>query len=348
MEKEYEIKIIERDPNEKYVIARINKEEVKIEKLSDEEIKEWENLINKNKYEMIIEEIKKIKLDSEFVFHYTSDACVRMSFYFGDRRYFFELGDFPYFGYFLKYKKNYFFVEMDEERVPVIHWILLVPMSIYEKYHYGKDEEAKKIREEYTPPKDICEEFIAIIENIMFPKYKIEVISHDRAKGYVIVKINGEEVKIEKVVDEEMKELNKLMREKGYYLMELGLVGGEILFKEKEIRKEKPLAIYRLLLYFGIPNSLRETSSCVYYLKYKGQIFSVFDRIFGHIEICLDYWIPKDIYEKYYYGKNEEARKIREEYAPPKDICEEFIAIIKYLVRNPCTVYTLQYGYVSF
>jgi hypothetical protein len=38
----------------------------------------------------------------------------------------------------------------------------------------------------------------AIIENIMFPKYKIEVISHDRAKGYVIVKINGEEVKIEK------------------------------------------------------------------------------------------------------------------------------------------------------
>jgi len=32
MEKEYEIKIIKRDPNEKYVIARINKEEVKIEK----------------------------------------------------------------------------------------------------------------------------------------------------------------------------------------------------------------------------------------------------------------------------------------------------------------------------
>jgi hypothetical protein len=181
MEKEYEIKIIKRDPNEKYVIARINKEEVKIEKLSDEEIKEWENLINKNKYEMIIEEIKKIKLDSEFVFHYTSDACVRMSFYFGDRRYFFELGDFPYFGYFLKYKKNYFFVEMDEERVPVIHWILLVPMSIYEKYYYGKDEEAKKIREEYAPPKDICEEFIAIIKYLVRNPCKVYTLQY----GYV-------------------------------------------------------------------------------------------------------------------------------------------------------------------
>jgi hypothetical protein len=40
--KEYEIKIIERDPNKEYLILKINGEEVKIEKISKEELNELE------------------------------------------------------------------------------------------------------------------------------------------------------------------------------------------------------------------------------------------------------------------------------------------------------------------
>jgi hypothetical protein len=46
----------------------------------------------------------------------------------------------------------------------------------------------------------------AIIENIMFPKYKIEFIRQDvYNKKYIELKINGEEVKVEKVNKEELK-----------------------------------------------------------------------------------------------------------------------------------------------
>jgi hypothetical protein len=51
--------------------------------------------------------------------------------------------------------------------------------------------------------------------------------------------------------------------------------------------------------------------------------------------------VPKEIGYKYYHGINGEVEKIIEECKSPKDICEEFIAIIKYLVRNSCTVYIL-------
>ncbi|MEM2209587.1 MAG: hypothetical protein QXW69_03010 [Nitrososphaerota archaeon] len=337
--KEYEVKIIERDPSKKYIIVKINGEEVKIEKLSEEEIEKLEKILDKG-HELLIEKIKEVKVP-EFPLYYASCASARMAYYFGNERYYLEL-NFPYYGHFLKYKGNYLFLDMDIERLPTIYWVLLVPVEIYNKY-YGKDEEAKKIRERYAPPKDICDEFSAIIEHIAFPKYKIEVIGADRDRKYIIVKINGEEVEVRRLANEEKKEIDELIKKKKYVPLEIEFAGNEILFKEKDFSKEKALAVYRLMLYFGIPDFITWSTSFAYYLKYKGETFLILDEHLTHIKICLCYWIPNEVYEKYHYGKDEEAKKIRERYAPPKDICDEFSAIIEYLVRNPYMIHTL-YG----
>ncbi|MEM2783666.1 MAG: hypothetical protein QXF09_02440 [Nitrososphaerota archaeon] len=173
--KEYEVKIIERDPSKKYIIVKINGEEVKIEKLSEEEIEKLEKILDKG-HELLIEKIKEVKVP-EFPLYYASCASARMAYYFGNERYYLEL-NFPYYGHFLKYKGNYLFLDMDIERLPTIYWVLLVPVEIYNKY-YGKDEEAKKIRERYAPPKDICDEFSAIIEYLVRNPYMIHTLYGD-------------------------------------------------------------------------------------------------------------------------------------------------------------------------
>ncbi|MEM2928050.1 MAG: hypothetical protein QXP60_03700 [Nitrososphaerota archaeon] len=340
-----EIKIIKKDPNEKYLIAEINKEEVKIDKVSKEEIEEWKRNVG-HKYQILMEEIKKIKLysDKEIAYHQYSCADSRIGYYFGSEHRF-ELKDKHLYGHFLKYKENYFYIHFSWEEYNgkeiyyiTIKWIFLIPIEIYNKYK----NEIDKIKRRYMPSKNI-KEFLSIIEYIMFPKYKIEVIDNDREKGYVIVKINGEEVKIEKVPNEEMEELRKK-----YEIQEWPKWADKILFKEKDLKREKSLAIYRLMLYIGNPNEImsNERCCCYYHLKYKGHYFSLSDEIFDYIWIQWCRLIPKDIYLKYSHG-NEEAAKIIREFEPPKDIYEEFSAIIEYLVRNPCMI-RIEGGNVPF
>jgi len=365
----YEIKILEKDPNEKYLIARINNEEVKIEKFSEEELKEIEEIIERekdliknekefleyekkyeeekkilgreSKYKMrkikrwrkileekskdriisIVKEIKKIEPDPELARYCRDDASYRMHYYFGRGGYIKGLGG----GYFLKYKGNYFLVDIETDFI-TIEWFIIVPKEIYEKN-----------KEKYEIPKDICEEFSAIIEYIMFPKYKIEFIHQDvYNKKYIELKINGEKVKVEKVNRHE--KLEKL--EKGFSRIDRWPPAGDaIRFKRKELRIKKPLAIYRLMINFGAPYELYEEYCCEYLLKYKGHYFEITDDIFGPIWIKNILFVTKEIYDKYFHGTEEEKKKIEEEYCAPKDICEEFIAIIRYLINNPAMVY---------
>ena len=268
---------------------------------------------------LIVEEIKKIEPDQELASHCISDADSRMDYYFGGKNY---IKGFDR-GYFLKYKGNYFFVYDNHEKI-FFKWFIIVPKEIYEKN-----------KEKYEPPKDICEEFSAIIENIMFPKYKIEFVYSYRSKGCVELKINGEEVKVEKVSKEELEKLEKLS------LIDRWIPwGGMIYFKEKEIRIKEPLAIYRLSIYFGMPTSSGVSEyGYSYLLKYKGYYFEIIDDIFLRIWIRNSLFVTDEIYDKYFHGTEEEKKKVEEEYEAPKDICEEFIAIIRYLINNPAMVY---------
>jgi hypothetical protein len=94
------------------------------------------------------------------------------------------------------------------------------------------------------------------------------------------------------------------------------------------------------MLYFGIPTSAYyEVYCCEYLLKYKGHYFTIEDEIFECIRIKNTIFVTKEIGKKYYQGTGEESSKIREEYGAPEDICEEFIAIIKYLINNPAMVF---------
>jgi hypothetical protein len=170
----------------------------------------------------------------------------------------------------------------------------------------------------------------------MFPKYKIEFIHQDYNKKYIELKINGEEVKVEKVSKEELEKLKENLSLIEYW----PLWGSTIRFKRKELRIKKPLAIYRLMINFGIPTYTGYSEySCSYLLKYKGYYFKIQDEIFEAIRIKNILYVPKEIGYKYYHGINGEVEKIIEEYKPPKDICEEFILIIRYLINNPAMVF---------
>ena len=308
---EYEKKYEE----EKKILGRESKYKMR-------KIKRWKKILeekSKDRIISIVKEIKKIEPDPELARYCREDASYRMHYYLGRGGYIKGLGG----GYFLKYKGNCFLVYDNHEKI-FFKWFIIVPKEIYEK-NKGK----------YEIPKDICEEFVAIIEYIMFPKYKIEFVYSYRSKGCVELKINEEEVKVEKVSKEELEKLKENLSLIEYW----PLWGSTIRFKRKELRIKKPLAIYRLMINFGAPYELYEEYCCEYLLKYKGHYFEITDDIFGPIWIKNILFVTKENYDKYFHGTEEEKKKIEEEYCAPKDICEEFIAIIRYLINNPAMVY---------
>jgi hypothetical protein len=307
---EYEKKYEE----EKKILGRESKYKMR-------KIKRWKKILeekSKDRMILIVEEIKKIEPDPELASYCIDDARRRMDYYVGGENYIKGFGG----GFFLKYKGNYFLVYDNHEKI-FFKWFIIVPKEIYEKN-----------KEKYEIPKDICEEFSAIIEYIMFPKYKIEFVYSYRSKGCVELKINEEEVKVEKVSKEELEKLEKLSLINRWIPW-----GGMIYFKEKELEIKKSLAIYRLSIYFGMPTSSGvDEYGYSYLLKYKGHYFEITDDIFGPIWIKNILFVTKENYDKYFHGTEEEKKKIEEEYCAPKDICEEFIAIIRYLINNPAMV----------
>ena len=170
MMNEYKIEIIEKDPNKEYLILKINNEEVKIEKVSKEEIGEWKRNLESETHDVISERID-LFLDSNNIYRdYFPNLEDRMVNYFGEKDEFFKK-----FGHYLKYKNNYFFV-YNKEGAIINLWIRIAPIDIVKKY-YSDDPKARKIIKEYGPPRNICEEFTEIIRYIMtFNKYEIKIL----------------------------------------------------------------------------------------------------------------------------------------------------------------------------
>ncbi|MBO3839267.1 MAG: hypothetical protein QXU09_00400 [Thermoproteota archaeon] len=176
-------------------------------------------------------------------------------------------------------------------------------------------------------------------------KHRIELLKRDRKNGLVKLKLDGEEVVVEKIGKEEMPQ-------KGEDLQVLLIWTDNIDFGDIATRGEgkddyvliptkpevynqrKALAIYRLMWCFGMPSEAGTTDeySCIYGFKYKGYVFKLMDEPGRSMRIDSRHLVSKE--------EDILSAKTDKKYAPPKKISEEIISILEYLMKNPVEVYT--------
>ncbi|MEM3406760.1 MAG: hypothetical protein QXM07_03810, partial [Nitrososphaerota archaeon] len=157
-------------------------------------------------------------------------------------------------------------------------------------------------------------------------KIKVKLIEKDHDKGYVIVEVNGEKVKVEAIP---RKEVDEILLNKTHGEIRIPL--GNIWFNNND---EKAKAAYRLLLYFNAPPIYSGGEAvCHFYLRYKNYQFILVDMINRSLKINYEYYLPLEEYRiKYRDATPEEADKFKEKIKPPENIINEFISIIEYLV----------------
>jgi len=151
----------------------------------------------------------------------------------------------------------------------------------------------------------------------------IRLVKRGVERDYVVLDLNGEEVRIDKVSNEEEKELLK-PGEDGVRRLFCLINEGFISLKSMEV----PMAVYRLLLFFGPPNGFPYGRYNVFFkLRYKNYIFKIADNFYsGYIDIHSAHPYPENKYHEYFAGKEPKT---------PENIVEEFKSLIEFLVRYP-------------
>lgn len=213
------------------------------------------------------------------------------------------------------------------------------------------DEMLRKLREEVERWKKGKVEVYAWWEKPPVSReHEVEFIErwHEYAmpdpKAYVLLKLDGKEVKVERFTAEDWRE--RMEQEKREFLrteyawidsIRVKDVVVDHLFGEKERGKvkiphslKKALVFYRLLWHFGPSYRLwsGDISGCDFLIKYKGYVFEISDDAESEdlIKIGAEVLVPRGVVW------DSEAK---EKYKPPRDICEEITAIVKFLTKYP-------------
>lgn len=179
-------------------------------------------------------------------------------------------------------------------------------------------------------------------------KHRIVLLKRDRGEGAVKLKLDEEEVTVEKFTQEERKEQGERESKEDLetLLILLGYINfGDVIQKGRDdyisiptkpevYNQRKAIAIYRLMWYFGIPleAGITDEYSCIYGFKYKGYVFELMDEPGSSMRIDSRHLIPKKEYDL--------SAETDKKYAPPKKISEEIISILEYLMKNPVEIFT--------
>jgi len=150
----------------------------------------------------------------------------------------------------------------------------------------------------------------------------LELLERDGLREYVVLNVHGEKVKIEKALKDEEENMRKLEKQK---VLRLDSLRTFIWFKSNS---DVPMAVYRLMLYFGPPQGFGITGFCtVFRMRYKGHFFVVYDNFYSRsLDIELVYSIPMQEYSE------ELMEKKRKELKP---VLEEFKEILEFLMNYP-------------
>lgn len=161
-------------------------------------------------------------------------------------------------------------------------------------------------------------------------------------KVCVLLKLDGREVKVERFTVEEWKERAELVKKEQLQIRcaGVGFVNVSDAIVEHFLRKgektkipdglKKALVFYRLLWHFGPSYRLwsGDISGCDFLVKYKGYVFRISDNaeLDNVIDIDAEVLVPGGVVWDH------EAKK---KYRPPADVCEEVLAIVKFLTKYP-------------
>lgn len=172
-------------------------------------------------------------------------------------------------------------------------------------------------------------------------EHEVEVVERDIDRNYLILKLDGNEVRVERFTEEDWRDWVARMEKE--FLRILNIRIDYIKFSDRNwnrkkkdyskiIYRRKALAIYRLIWYFGPPLriSVGNQASCQFEIKYKGYVFEI-DDVADSDDFRIDmiHLIPKE--EVY-------SIEVRKKYEPPKEIEEEVMAIFEYLTKNPVKI----------
>lgn len=161
---------------------------------------------------------------------------------------------------------------------------------------------------------------------------------------YILLKLDGKEVKVERFTAEDWRERmeqekRESLRTEYAWIDSIRVSDAVVdhLFGEKEREKvkipdslKKALAFYRLLWHFGPSYRLwsGDISGCDFLIKYKGHFFEISDDAESEdlIKIGTEVLVPRGVvYDS----------EAKEKYKPPKEVCEEIVAIVKFLAKYP-------------
>jgi len=173
-------------------------------------------------------------------------------------------------------------------------------------------------------------------------EYDVKLVKSDVNRNFIVLKLNGEEVIVEKFTEDEWREWKE--REKKESLHSLFVWIGTISFyKEnwdprrkdysKIVAKHRALAVYRLLWYLGQTSSCYDNinESCAFQVKYKGYVFEIGDNIKSNgFQIHSVHLIPK---------KEPLTAETEKKYEPSKEVRAEIVAIFEYLTKYPVEVF---------
>jgi len=156
-------------------------------------------------------------------------------------------------------------------------------------------------------------------------KHKIKLLERDSKRNYVILEMDGEKVRIDKISNEKRKKWIEL--DKKGSVKRISISAGLIDFGTHD---KKVFGLYRLLWYFGVPHGISDWNqyTCFFELKYKDFTF-VLDDARDHLRINSEHDVPRDKYAE--YSKPEKKAEL----APPEEIKNEFRSLIDFLVKYP-------------
>ncbi|MEM2209582.1 MAG: hypothetical protein QXM32_05045 [Nitrososphaerota archaeon] len=165
MEKEYKVKLIEKDERDReYVIVEVNGEKVKVEAIHRKEVEEI--LLDKTHGEVGIH-LGKIWFNNN---EEKAKAVYRLLLYFNAPP-IYSGGD-AVCHFYLRYK-NYQFklVDMINRSLDIDYDYYLPLEEYFIKYRDATSEERSKFKEKIKPPENIVNEFISIIEYLVKNPY---------------------------------------------------------------------------------------------------------------------------------------------------------------------------------
>ncbi len=173
-EGKHKIKVLERDLNRKYVDIELDGERVRVEKLTEEEIKEWNEHLDSGKFTILTIRTGWIDFDYGSTSPFDKEAServwrelcrrkalavYRLLWYFGPP-YQFATGEEFSCTFTLKYKGYVFEVS---DRFGEHMWVSSIHLVTKEEFRKLETTERKR-QKEYAPSEEIGEEILSIVE----------------------------------------------------------------------------------------------------------------------------------------------------------------------------------------